>query len=127
MSGCVRSFIPCIPNAKLANGLVAHSDVFKFGLQILSPPIGEFLVVKVSHSDASVHDWILTEIAQFGTPKKFHIDVQLFLFTAKRAMCVRVCLQTHSLKQTADCGSGSAHLERTPYAPPSFVWVLMYS
>jgi hypothetical protein len=78
MSGCVFSIIPCIPNAELANGPGAHSNVFKFGLQILSPPIGEFLVVKVSNSDATVHDWILAEIAQFGTPKKVHIDVQLF-------------------------------------------------
>jgi hypothetical protein len=58
--------LPCIPNAKLANGLGLYSDAaFKFSLQILQPPFGEFLLVQRFNFDAAVHKWIMTEIAQF--------------------------------------------------------------
>jgi hypothetical protein len=57
--------LPCIPNAKLANGLGLPPGVFKFSLKILKPPFGELLLVQRLNFDAAVHQWITTETAQF--------------------------------------------------------------
>jgi hypothetical protein len=64
--------LPCIPNAKVADGLGVHSDIFKFGLKFLHPPFGEFLVVERTNSDAAVQHWIITEIAQLDFPIHWH-------------------------------------------------------
>jgi hypothetical protein len=67
-----RLVLPCIPNAKLANGLGFHSHVFEFGLQILQPPFGEFLLVQWFNFYAAIHNWIMTEIAQLLSPRRRH-------------------------------------------------------
>jgi hypothetical protein len=95
----VLLILPCIPHAKVANELGLHSHVFKFSLQILQPPFGEFFLVQHSNFDAAVQHWIITEIAQLHFPRRRHF-LQIVLFTA-------VCIMLPDALLGADCGAGA--------------------
>ena len=56
--------LPCVPNAKLADGSGFHSHKLKVDLQCLQPPFGEFFLVQCLNFDAAAQHRKITEIAQ---------------------------------------------------------------
>jgi len=53
----------------------------------------------MSHFDATIHDWIITEVAQFSTSEKGHV-VLLCLFTA-------LCIFADALLAAAACDASA--------------------